>query len=123
MNIFFLLFLFQIKHFICDYYLQSQAQIKTKGQYGNLVGLGHTLEHVIGTMIILMPFLFVEFPVGLMILALFDGLIHYHCDYIKTKFGSKNPSEPIFWHELGLDQLVHQLTYAVIIYGVFILIT
>jgi hypothetical protein len=122
MSLIFLMLLMQVKHFFADFYLQTTAQVQTKGCYGNLVGLGHTLEHVLGTMVVLLPFLFIEYPVGLLLLALFDGVVHYHCDFVKMKYGSKNPGEQRFWHEMGMDQLVHQLTYVTITYGVYVLI-
>lgn len=103
------LFLLQLKHYIVDFRLQTQAQIKTKGTYGNLVGLGHTL----GTMLVLLPFLW-NHPVVLILCSIFDTLIHYHCDFVKMQYGIKEIAQPKFWWQLGQDQLVHQLTYLAI---------
>jgi hypothetical protein len=30
------------------------------------------------------------------------------------RYGTKDISKPRFWHELGMDQLIHQLTYITI---------
>jgi hypothetical protein len=45
-------------------------------------------------------------------------LIHYHTDFIKIRYGVKDMAQQKFWWQLGQDQLVHQLTYVVIIASV-----
>jgi len=113
MSVIFCLLLLQIKHYLADFRLQTPQQIATKGKYGNLVGLGHTLEHTLGTTIVLLPFLW-SHPVLLLGCSIFDTLIHYHTDYAKMRYGVKDISQQKFWWQLGLDKLVHQLTYVAI---------
>jgi len=113
MTIIICLILFQIKHYLVDFHLQSQDQIRTKGTYGNMVGLGHTLEHTLGTTMVLLPFLWTH-PVILLACSFFDTIIHYHVDYCKMRYGIKDITQPKFWHQLGQDQLAHQLTYLII---------
>jgi len=50
MEILIVLIWLQVKHWIVDFVLQSDAQIKGKGIYGNRIGISHSLEHVIGTL-------------------------------------------------------------------------
>jgi hypothetical protein len=119
MTIIICLILFQLKHYLVDFHLQTQDQIKTKGIYGNLVGLGHTLEHTLGTTMVLIPFLWLH-PVVLLACSLFDTFVHYNIDWTKMHYGTKDITKTRFWHQLGQDQLAHQLTYlfiaAIVVY-------
>jgi hypothetical protein len=110
--------LLQLKHYIVDFPLQSEAHLATKGKYGNLTGVSHSLLHGIGTMVCLAPFLVNSLVLMLMLGAL-DFLIHYHVDWIKTNFGNKDISKKAFWNQLGQDQLAHQLTYLLIVFLTF----
>ena len=113
-----LLALFGIKHFICDFVLQNGRMLKDKGTYGAPGGLSHAGTHAIGTLIVLFIALPWSFDVHLVaiILAIFDGIIHYHIDWIKTNM-TKNytPADREFWILLGADQGLHYLTYIGII--------
>jgi hypothetical protein len=53
--------------------------------------------------------------------ALAEGVLHYHIDWCKVKYGIKDNTKPQFWNQFGMDQLAHQLTYAVIIYVILVL--
>jgi hypothetical protein len=55
-------------------------------------------------------------------LAFFEGIIHYHIDYVKVRHGEKNINTSCYWNHFGLDQLAHQLTYLVMVAYVFNLI-
>ena len=49
-------------------------------------------------------------------MAAFDGLAHYHIDYIKQKLNyGLTPNDRKFWIWLGADQALHYLTYVGII--------
>jgi hypothetical protein len=105
---------FFLKHFICDFPLQPAYQYKNKGTYGHLGGIVHAGIHAIGTFIVLLAFI----PFGhgtIAIMALIDGLVHYHIDWAKMNVNSYCKLTPtnseFFWHLLGLDQLLHYLTY------------
>ena len=44
--------------------------------------------------------------------------MHYHIDWAKeqiTRRAGYTPQTPRFWHALGIDQLLHGLTYLVIV--------
>jgi len=101
----------QIKHWFVDFVIQTPAEIEYKGIYGHWYGIMHSAKHGIGTAI----------AVGLtcgpnhwpasVLLGVIDGLVHYHVDWIKKNLGVSDVKNPVFWAHLGLDQLVHQLTY------------
>lgn len=113
-----LLAAFGIKHFICDFWLQYPYMLADKGQYGARGGLEHAGIHALGTLAVLILVL----PWGLgahlaaVLLALLDGIVHYHIDWVKTNL-SRNltPHDRMFWLLLGADQGLHYLTYVLII--------
>lgn len=108
---------FAIKHFVVDFILQREYQWRNKGTYGHMGGIEHATLHAFATLVIL--FFFTSFDIALM-LALLDGVIHYHIDWAKMKLnavtGWKPDTHPEFWWLLGLDQLLHSLTYILILY-------
>jgi hypothetical protein len=112
-DVLFLLMLLFIKHFIVDFPLQSYPyQYKNKGTYGHPGGILHSGLHAGGTLICLV--FFVPLQLATM-LAVVDGIIHYHIDWSKMNFNKKFGYGPTthegFWILLGLDQLLHALTY------------
>ena len=109
-----LLTLLFLKHFIVDFPLQNSFQWKNKGIYGHMGGILHAGLHGIGTLIILA--FFIE-PVFAFIFATIDSVLHYHIDWAKMNLNKKfgyTPADEKFWWLLGLDQLLHSLTYILI---------
>jgi hypothetical protein len=98
------------KHFIVDFPLQSAYQYTNKGTYGHLGGILHAGLHGIGTFLCLIVFS----PLAVLF-AVVDMCIHYHIDWAKTNINAKMGWGPTtheqFWWLLGLDQLLHYLTY------------
>lgn len=121
MSILLLMLLLQLKHFYADFVIQTYAQTVRKGIYRDLVGLSHTLDHMICTMFVLFIFSFWYSitPLVILITALLEGIAHYHIDWFKVKCGCKDISKPEFWTQFGLDQLAHQLTYLLIVLYLF----
>jgi len=103
-----ILALLAIKHFLIDFVFQTNEQVKQKGVYGNLVGITHSFQHGVGTIIVFLIYLNFWFS---LIFAIFDSLIHYHIDWIKSKFGEKDITKKSFWIWFGGDQLLHWMTY------------
>lgn len=102
---------FIIKHFICDFLLQTPYQIQNKGRYGHLGGLLHAAIHGVGTFAVCCV---LALPVWL---AAIDALAHYHIDWLKDHANGKWRLSPThrpagFWWLLGFDQMLHYLTYA-----------
>ena len=108
--------LFQIKHYVADFLLQTRGMVANKGKYGHPAGLLHAALHAALTLPILL-FLGVS-GVALALTVLIEALIHYHIDWGKDRLSALNhltPSDSTYWYSLGADQLLHQLTYIGII--------
>lgn len=118
-----LLTLLGVKHFIVDFPLQNKFQWSNKGTYGHAGGILHAGLHGTGTycsMLLLFGFssVLLAFALGLI-----DMLIHYHVDWAKMNINKKYNWAPNtheeFWWLLGFDQLLHFLTYVLIVAFVF----
>ena len=110
-----LLFLF-VKHFMCDFPLQANPWMyRNKGTYGHAGGLAHSGLHCVGTFIVLAFWL----GTSAWLFALVDTVIHYHIDWAKMNAGKRFDLKPDnsewFWILLGFDQLLHHLTYFVLV--------
>lgn len=103
-----------LKHYVCDFPLQVAYQYKNKGTYGHPSGILHAAIHAVGTAVVLLAFVLTGHDTILLI-ALLDGVIHYHIDWVKmnlnTHYGLTPTNSEFFWHLLGLDQLFHYMTY------------
>jgi len=104
-----LLLLLFIKHWIADFVIQSEWQVSQKGTYLAAGGLLHAGIHGVLTALVLMFFIPILYTA--VIMGLLDMLIHYHTDYVKARFGTKDPNTQMFWIQLGLDQLCHSAFY------------
>ena len=107
-----------LKHFICDFPLQMHPyQYENKGTYGHPGGLLHSGIHIVGTLLVMG--LFVPIPLALG-LALLDGLIHYHVDWVKMNinriYNWKPDNSEFFWLSLGVDQMLHGATYILLVF-------
>lgn len=113
-----IIFFLQTKHWFADFWIQTYEQTVKKGIYGDPIGISHTLEHVIGTLLaLLIAGLFVTINPQLILLCGFlDFILHYHIDYVKMHYGIKDNKTTRFWREFGLDQFAHQLTYILFTY-------
>lgn len=108
-----LLVLFQIKHWYVDFVNQTDTEVVNKGIYLKWLGLRHSIKHGIGTFLLLIPFTSLN---GVLIISLIDALLHYHIDWFKMNWGNRDIRTPQFWQHLGLDQMLHQLSYILYIY-------
>jgi hypothetical protein len=111
-----LLTLLTIKHFICDFLYQPPYMWQNKGTYGHPGGILHSGFHAFVTYLILVWFF--ATPLLSFGLALGEFIIHYHMDWFKMNYNAKKKWGPTthneFWILLGVDQLVHSLTYIAI---------
>jgi hypothetical protein len=112
--IFALLILLQIKHWYIDFVNQTMDEVHSKAIYGDLRGIGHSAKQGIGTLVCMLIVAGYAYIVYAIILALFDAVIHYHTDWAKMNYGNRDIQTPQFWNHLGLDQMVHQVTYILI---------
>lgn len=106
-----------VKHALADFYLQTPYQYLNKGTYGHPGGLLHAAIHTALT-----PFVYLVLVPGSLLLAgsiaLGEFLVHYHVDWLKEQILRRNElttQTPGFWHALGTDQLIHGLTYLIIV--------
>jgi hypothetical protein len=111
---FLVLALLFVKHWFVDFVNQSKEEIEAKGIYCDWLGMWHSIKHGLGTLLVV-GIVFSDFGIGLF-LGVIDTFIHYHIDYVKIKFGTKDMSSKRFWAEFGLDQLGHALTYVLLIW-------
>ena len=117
MAIIFVLFaVFFLKHYVIDFPLQTEYQWRNKGTFLHPGGLLHSGLHALFTMSLL---LLLAVPAAL-IIAVCEFIAHYLIDYFKMNINkdmgwdaNKNPE---FWYLLGFDQLLHYLTYLLIVY-------
>ncbi len=96
-----------IKHYLFDFVFQSDRMVTNKGYYGHPLGLAHSFLHGIGTATVLVAYS----PRLALVLGLIDFIVHYHIDWIKSRFGCRDIKRPQYWQHFGLDQLAHGLTY------------
>jgi len=105
------LLLLLVKHYLFDFVWQTAVMINHKGIYGHPKGIIHSLGHAIGTLLVVFLFLGIWWA---LLIAVIDGVVHYHIDWTKTKYGCQDINDVRFWNHLGLDQLAHSLTYVFI---------
>lgn len=122
MEIILLMFLLQAKHWYADFFIQTYDQTVKKGLYGDPVGISHSLDHMLWTVIALAVFsIFYPLdPVLILSVAIIEGFAHYHIDYVKVKYGIKDLTKPRFWREFGADQMAHHICYLFIIWFLII---
>ena len=108
--------LFQLKHFACDFALQTPRQIQAKGSYGALPGLEHAGLHAIASLPALLILTRVPGLIGAMMLGEF--VLHYHVDWSKARIDRTrrlNDTTTAYWVVFGFDQLLHQMTYLTLV--------
>jgi hypothetical protein len=108
--------IFQIKHFLCDFALQSSNQIRNKGVYLHPAGLTHAGLHALGSVPAILVLTHAPLPV--IVLPLLEFAFHYHTDWGKVRLHSHlrlNDQNTLYWIIFGGDQLIHQLTYIAMI--------
>ena len=118
-TIFLLLVLFQLKHFIADYPLQSHYMLGKANVTGWVKPLAaHAAVHAwftFLTVLLVQPSNILLY----LLLPVIDFILHFSVDRVKAspKIGGRfNPTQPYFWWALGVDQMAHHLTHYVFIY-------
>jgi hypothetical protein len=108
---------FELKHFVADYLLQTGWMIAGKGNFVHPGGYAHAAVHALGSAIVL---LVARIPLpALAGLVLAEFVVHFLLDHAKVLYsGGIDPDEDPqrFWAMHGLDQLLHQITYIVMVY-------
>jgi len=108
--------LFEVKHFVCDFVLQTAYLYRNKGIYGHRAGFIHAGLHALGS---LPAILLIGGTPGLIaMIVIGELLVHYHVDWLKLyidKHFRLRIDRSTYWLVFGLDQLLHQATYIVIL--------
>jgi hypothetical protein len=107
-----------IKHFLADFPLQTPYQYKNKHIFAHPGGILHASIH--GALTWLVLGLLISFTDKyILILVISEIIIHYTIDWGKQNINLKfnlTTNSKYFWWFLGLDQLLHYLTYIGIAY-------
>lgn len=113
-----LLTLFQVKHMFADYFLQTSAMLINRSVYAHP---GRALHAAIHAGLSVICLLIVSAPLAfLIVLCLIEGIVHYHIDWIKGRYSDRSgdtPADASYWRAFGTDQLMHQLTYVVMLWA------
>ena len=102
----------QVKHFVCDFIIQTPYQFLNKGTYGHPGGVIHAGLHALTSMVI---FLLItpSFALGAAI-VIGEFILHYHIDWTKEQTVKRKKwvfPQSEFWWVFGFDQFLHQFTY------------
>ena len=122
-----MLVLFQIKHLLADFMLQSMWIVRTKGIYGHPGGLIHAGLHGGLSLPALAVPVLAQTGLGwgwALALCLAEVIVHYHVDWSKEQLNRHTESIPkdrLFWVLFGMDQCIHQLTYLAMIWACLLL--
>jgi hypothetical protein len=108
-----LLFGFFLKHFVADFCLQTPYMYKNKGNLWHPGGYFHAFIHAYLSLFILFGnHIQAETSFGLVFVEFW---IHFLTDWTKVNINKKTgwtaTNSEGFWVLLGLDQLIHSLTY------------
>jgi len=114
-EIFILLIVYQIKHFLCDFPLQTAYMLgKMNKDHWVLPLASHAGVHALFTLLIV-----AIVNINLWWLSVVDFIIHFTMDRIKASPNLLNRfklDDKRFWWALGFDQMVHHLTHYFIIF-------
>lgn len=107
-----------VKHFVFDFFWQPAFMWQNKGKFGHWGGIVHAWLHAFATMLILFAFVGTGSPV-VVYASLIEFIIHYFTDYFKMNinkhYGWACNTHNEFWQLTGLDQMIHYLTYVLIL--------
>lgn len=111
------LIIFQLKHFVADFVVQTEYQWSNKGTYGHPGGFVHAGIHAVGSVVAVL--VLGASAIALASVMLADFVIHYHLDWCKERFNRQyklTHTDALYWFSFGVDQFLHQMTYLAIIW-------
>ncbi|WP_275890929.1 DUF3307 domain-containing protein [Pseudosulfitobacter sp. DSM 107133] len=113
-SLLFLLFLFQIKHMLADFFMQTPRMLSDRGRYLHMGRAQHAGVHALGSALALV-IVGTSLPLVLGIVVV-EWVAHYHIDWAKGRWSdhtAHTPADGGYWRAMGADQALHQLTYLV----------
>lgn len=112
-----LLCLFQLKHMLADYFLQTRAMLEGRSEYVHIGRFVHAGVHAAGSLIALV---LVGSSIMLILpMVLVEWAVHFHIDWGKGRYTAAlnlTPQDAGYWRAIGVDQALHQLTYVAMIW-------
>lgn len=106
----------QVKHLVADFVLQTRYMLAGKGRYGHPGGLAHAgLHGVLSAALLGLAGVPAMVAAGI---VLAEVLVHYHIDWSKARWTAERAlttAQPRFWVAFGVDQLLHQVTYLLMV--------
>lgn len=113
-----LMCLFQAKHMLADYFLQTKVMLDGREAYVHLGRFLHAGVHAAGSLIV---FLLIGAPVAFILpVVVMEWAVHFHIDWWKGRHTSEQnltPQDAAYWRACGMDQALHQLTYVAMIWA------
>lgn len=113
-----LLVLLQVKHLFADFFFQTQKMLAGRDEYIHMGRCQHAGLHAIFSVVCLV---LVGAPLGFtLVLCAIEGVVHYHIDWGKGRHAAikkYTPTDAGYWRAFGTDQLLHQLTYVVMVWA------
>lgn len=109
-----LLVIFQVKHLVCDYFLQGKYMLGKFNPTGWALPLAaHCAVHAVATASIALYYA----PSYALPLAIADFFIHFVIDKFKVEAsrGYDSQKDKEFWIALGMDQFAHHMTHYMLI--------
>jgi hypothetical protein len=109
------LLILQVKHYICDYVLQTEYQYSNKGRYGHPGGFIHAGLHALTT-IFAFAVITPSLALGLAIVV-GEFIVHYPTKWTKEQILRRRQwafPQAQFWWVFGADQALHEITYLAI---------
>ncbi|MCE8515586.1 DUF3307 domain-containing protein [Ruegeria pomeroyi] len=104
--------LFQVKHMFADFFLQTPRMLSGRCEYWHMGRAQHAGVHAIGSVLL---FLVVGAPVVFALaIAALEWVVHFNIDYGKASYSDRkalHPNQAKYWHAMGFDQFLHQMTY------------
>jgi len=104
-----------VKHAFCDIALQRHIKRPNKQIYSSKLAQLHYIEHGVATFLVC---LFFVGPLTALIAGALDWFAHWHIDHVKARINQKfnwNSTHNQFWYMVTIDQMLHFLTYYIII--------
>lgn len=95
-----------------DFFLQTPRMLVDRAEYIHFGRIQHVVIHAIGSAIALAVVL--TNPTFIFVIVVAEAIVHYHIDWGKGLYSNKTeqtPADAGYWHAIGADQALHQLTY------------
>lgn len=118
-----------MKHCVCDFLWQPPYESRFKHLLRHPGAVLHSTKHGLFTFCLLSPPLMAGLLPGLhnsllmlASLCLMEAILHHAIDYTRARISKRGDYDGAgrpYWILFGIDQYLHQMTYALILYACF----